>query len=184
MISSMDLKARTILGRKRCFFLFIVTFIYVQFKRTYYKHTKTQAQSFFKENKPATETSSSQCPLVALRLLIWRSYTANCKRRRGASASCHKRKNSSFRWATELELNWQSILVKSGQCFETEYFVTLDLISAKRLFSLIEETLGNFQKRVFFFISAYLVCGHLCQSDVSLPVSFLCRLMRYLCSFL
>ena len=154
----MDLKARTTLGRKRCFLLFIVTFIYIQFKRTYYKHTKSQVQSFFKENKPAIETSSSQCPLVALRLLIWRSYTANCKRGRSASASCHKRKNSSFRWATELELNWQSILVKSEQCFETEY-------SVKRT------NTGSYfcQMPVFFnrrntrqFLSAYVVCGHLC----------------------
>ena len=115
MISSMDPKASTILGRKRRFLFSIVTFIYIHFEKTYYKHTKTQVQSFFKENKPATDTSSTQCPLGALQLPMWRSYTANCKRRRGAPASCHKRKNSSFRWETDLELNWQSILEKSGK---------------------------------------------------------------------
>ena len=45
----MDPKARITLGRKS--FLFsIVTFIYIQFKKTYYKRTKSQVQSFFKEN--------------------------------------------------------------------------------------------------------------------------------------
>ena len=94
-------------------------------EKTYYKHTKTQVQSFLKENKPATETSSTQCPLVALQLPMWRGYTANCKWRCGASASGHKRKNSLFRWATDLELNWQSILVKSGKFFHSfnEYSV-------------------------------------------------------------
>ena len=121
----MEPKTRTTLGRKRCFLFSVVTFVYIQFKKTYYKHTKTQVQSFFKENKPATETSSTQCPLVALQLPMWRGYTANCKRRRGASASCHKRRNSLFRWATDLELNWQSILVKSEKSFHSfnEYSV-------------------------------------------------------------
>ena len=112
---------------------------------TYYKLTKTQVQSFFKENKPATENSSTQCPLVALQLPMWRSYTENYKRRRGASASCHKRKNSLFRWATDLELNWQSILVNSGQYFQIEYSVkhTLDRISTNTILSLIERKPGN-----------------------------------------
>ena len=135
----MDPNVSTTLGRKR-WFLF-----YIKFKRTYYKHTKNQVQSFFKESKPATETSSTQCPLVALQRLMWRGYTANYKRQRGISASCHKRRNSLFRWATDLELNWQSILVKSGQYFQIEYSVkhTLDRISTNAILALIERKPGN-----------------------------------------